>query len=319
MSNRCKVIVLVFSIFFLNLTRGVSQTIENNKENNKSSIELIKDIERIIHSLEEKDSLKISAYVDYGIDSIICQETDVKEKFEILRYLSHDDFNGYLSLRQKNRLIDEILKGRYYNLCVSGYGYNSIWYLPFCPFLIKNESDKIRDSIRKAEKELSQSACDNCTVEEHKLFYRYFLLYLHDNRTIDWLFKNLIDASKSNKRIDTNDFLIIPFDLEWFKYRKEEVFEVLCDVIRTNKNAYVKYQWYCDDCDGDDDIFYQSLEFCLINNIDKFIKGFPDLEDDEDIIIQKYKGHNFWTFSEKYKQRVIKWMEKHKSDYVYER
>lgn len=44
---------ILFSFFcFLNLTSGVSQTLEINKENSKSSIDRIKDIKRIILSLE---------------------------------------------------------------------------------------------------------------------------------------------------------------------------------------------------------------------------------------------------------------------------
>lgn len=310
---------ILFSFFcFLNLTSGVSQTLEINKENSKSSIDRIKDIKRIILSLEEKDSLKISAYVDYCIDSVILQETDVMEKSELIGYMCNDDFQEHLSLRQKNRLIDEILKGRYYDPCVSGYGF---YYkkeespeVPLCAFLIKNESKTIRNSVRIAGEKLSKLACDGCTVSDHKIFYKNFLFYLHDNITIDSFFRSLVSASNSQKSIEMNGIVFGVMYLDWFKYRKENLFETLCYVLRNNKKAYVSKE-FCTS-DGDCLAWYESLDYYLISEIRNNLVDFPEWDDERDIINLTFKGKDYKTLSEGYKQRVIRWMGEHKSDYV---
>lgn len=318
MESTCRIFILIIALLFSNLMSGVSQDVEINRDNNKSSIELIKDIDRIIHSLEEKDSLKISAYVDYCIDSIMSRESDVMEKSELIGYMCHDDFLGHLSLPQKNRLIDEILKGRYYDPCVSGYGFyykkEESTEVPLCAFLIKNESKTIRNSVRIAGEKLSKLACDGCTVSDHKIFYKNLLFYLHDNVTINAFFRNLVSASNSQQSIEMNDVVFGVMYLDWFKYRKENLFETLCYVLRNNKKAYVSIEFCVSD--GDCIVGYESLDYHLINEIGNEIVNFPEWDYERDIINLKFKGKDYKTLSEGYKQRVIKWMEKHKSDYV---
>lgn len=289
-------------------------------DKSKSSFELLKDVERTINTMEEMDSLLINSYVDYCIDSILVQETNVKKKCELVSFMCIDRFQKHFSLKQKTHLVDEILKGRYYDPCVSEIGFEDTATeepidTPILSFLLKNESDKIRNSIRTAQKELSKKECDGCDAGSHDVFYWRVLLYMHDNATIDSLFHTLLTASKAKEKKDVGDILTFcPLSMEWFKYRKPDLFDVMCDILHANKNAYLVYKL----CSYDEGCFtrYESLDFYLMRAIKSSIVDFPKWKENElEIIEDEKEVHK--NLSEAYKKRVIGWMKKHRSNYAF--
>ena len=185
-----------------------------------------------------------------------------------------------------------------------------------CRLLMDNGSDEILNSVRNARDELTQMQCEECTKLDHKLFYRQLLLGLHDNSQIDSLFQNMITASKSKKKMEISNALIPHlFLVKWFKYRKEDFFDVVCAVIQENKNAYFKYDFCVQSINEECIVWYESLDYFLVYLLREKIVGFPKFTRNSNVVFS-IKGEEHWTLSNKYKQEVIKWMKEHRSDYV---
>ena len=62
-------------------------------------------------------------------------------------------------------------------------------------------------------------------------------------------------------------------------------------------------------------ISYVSFDSGIIDWLKREIVDFPQ-PNRNDRIRSKFKGKDYYTFSDEYKQEVIKWMKEHRSDYV---
>ncbi len=293
----------------------------NAKGQEKTSFELLAEIKGIVDTLEEKDSLSRFSYMDYCLDSILFQSKEKYKRLYLAQQMCEDSFFYFFSSKQKALYLETILKERYYDLC--------FWNLDMrwgpdsscetdciCRLLMDNGSDEILNSVRNARDELTQMQCEECTKLDHKLFYRQLLLGLHDNSQIDSLFQNMITASKSKKKMEISNALIPHlFLVKWFKYRKEDFFDVVCAVIQENKNAYFKYDFCVQSINVECSIWHKYLDYFLVELLNKRIVGFPKFTKNSRVFLT-IKGVEHWTLSNKYKQEVIKWMKEHRSDYV---
>ena len=311
----CVYVFLSISVASANDMPSIVKT--NAKGQEKTSFELLAEIKGIVDTLEEKDSLSRFSYMDYCLDSILLPRKDNREGLYLARQICEDSFVYFFSSKQKELYVKTILEERYYDLCFWNldmdwgpvYGNDCI-----CKLLIKNESDEILDSVRNAREKLTKVQCENCSQLDHKLFYRELLLGLHDNSQIDSLFQNMITASKSKKEMEIINEFLPGLYMEWFKYRKVDLFDVVYGVIRDNKKAYYRNEFYSRESSAPL-ISYVSFDSGIIDWLKREIVDFPQ-PNRNDRIRSKFKGKDYYTFSDEYKQEVIKWMKEHRSDYV---
>ncbi|MBR4839255.1 MAG: hypothetical protein IK005_02125 [Paludibacteraceae bacterium] len=321
MKRLYQIFILTFLSIFAVSANDRPQIVKTNaKGQEKTSFELLTEIKGIVDTLEEKDSLLRFSYMDYCLDSILFQSKEKYKRLYLAQQMCEDSFFYFFSSKQKALYLETILKERYYYLC--------FWNLDMrwgpdsscetdciCRLLMDNGSDEILNSVRNARDELTQMQCEECTKLDHKLFYRQLLLGLHDNSQIDSLFQNMITASNSKKEMEiSNVFIPKTLSVGWFYYRKEDMFDTFCSVIRNNKNAYFRYELQSSE-DPNSIIWYESLDYCLMSWLLYTVVDFPYPEKGDNIRL-KFKKDEYYTYSDGYKQRVVKWMKEHRSDYV---
>ena len=314
----CVFVFLSISVASANDRPPIVKTKANGQE--KISYELLKEIKGVVNTLEEKDSLLRFSYMDYCLDSILFQTKEKREKLYLAQYMCEDSFVSFFSSKQKAVYFETILSERYYDL----YYWNlDLRFGPefscesdcICSLLMDNGSDEILNSVRNARDELTKMQCEDCSQLDYKLFYRRLLLGLHDNSQIDSLFQNMITASNSKKKMEISDvFIPRSLSVRWFCYRKEDMFDTFCSVIKNNKNAYFRYELQSSE-DPNSIIWYESLDYCLMSWLLYTVVDFPYPEKGDNIRL-KFKKDEYYTYSDGYKQRVVKWMKEHRSDYV---
>lgn len=296
----------------------ISKTDTNGEA--KSSMVLMRELGKKIASLESKDSLLKFSYIDYCIDSILFQGKDNNERRKLMtEILNNDSLVTSLSSKQKDILVEKILNEKYYDSFLWGdeYDYvNELKELPIYEFLLKNECEQIRDSVRTAYNEINNLINTQLDYDK-KFFYENFLLDMHDNVLIDSVFHDMMIISQLKKEaniLELEYFIPLSMNLNWFKYRKEEFFDVISAVLQTKSKIYIF--WDSQESNHNSHYYYyESLEHYLIKFLIYNVENFPKNET-KDLLKLKFKRKSYLTYSDEYKQQVIKWMQKHRSDYV---
>ncbi len=314
-------LLCTFLLFMSVLTVSANNRLQivktNDNGSEKTPYELMREIKGIVDTLEEKDSLLRYSYMDYCLDTLLLQNVGKYWGRYLAQQMCEDSLVRFFSPKQKKLYVETILRERYYDLCL--WNQDMRWG-PFyngdciCKFLIKNNSDEILNSVRNARDELSQMQSEMCTESDHKMFYRELLLGLHDNVVIDSLFQDLIITSKLKKEKEIVDCFAPEYYMKWFKYRKEDLLDVVCAAIQGNSKAYYRI-WSYDSHSSDTLVSYVSFDYTLISWMKSEIEDFPQPKRNDRIQL-KLKGKEYMVFSDEYKRRVLQWMKEHRSDYV---
>lgn len=309
--------LLFMSVLIVSANNRLQIVKTNDNGSEKTPYELVKEIKGIVDTLEEKDSLLRYSYLDYCLDTLLLQNVGKYSGLYLAQQMCEDSLVRFFSPKQKKLYVETILRKRYYDLCL--WNQDMRWGPVYsgdciCKFLIKNNSDEILNSVRNARDELSQIQCEECTESDHKMFYRELLLGLHDNIVIDSLFQDLIITSKLKKEKEIVDCFTNGRYMEWFKYRKEDLFDVVSDAIRENCKAYYR-NWLYTSESSDTLIYYNSYDYGLISWLAGGIEDFPRPNRNDRIRLE-FKGKEYMAFSDEYKRRVLQWMKEHRSDYV---